>query len=195
MPVPQVYGAVAEQAIASYDYFDISEGTGIQVFYLQVVTGVSAEQYLIMKNPLWQFGATTSGVTTTGSHTFSLAPFNAPKIVKGTAYISLNVRKVPAGNDNMTFNLQKNGVTIATVTKVLPSDAGYILGLPVTIPQTKFSVGDVLGLDIVCANASTKYGIDPFNRDDTTISGWFAPSSQPEQTTQFKLYIPFRLDL
>src|SRR3990167_1116392 len=91
MPVPIVYRKSGEQSIATYDYFDIAEGTGIKAFYPATLSGalgiLTADSNVYSDLPESQ-GNTISDAYALQSSGAYRVTFNLPKIIKGTMYVN-----------------------------------------------------------------------------------------------------------
>ena len=81
-------------AIASYDYVDIAEGTGIVVFYGSVTKNNAATNYYLTTTKTYS-GVIVPSATPAGTSYTKLIDadfdvvFNTPKLVKGKAYLSV----------------------------------------------------------------------------------------------------------
>lgn len=96
MPVPTVYRTTGEQALASYDFIDIAEGTGIvNYFGLQASLSGARTNILSTNSALFSYGVQTSGAAVLSGTYFKLIDkdfdfqFNLPKIIKGNLIVSL----------------------------------------------------------------------------------------------------------
>jgi hypothetical protein len=185
-----------EAAIASYDYTDIAEGTGVVRFYLFSSQTSTAADYHLTSNALYSNDLTIPGAADID---FDLSAFNLPKTIRGTAIAVVGYKldgTLGPGSAAIIFTVRKwDGTTetdIAAVTSktiTVPDGQTYygIINVPITIPLTHFKRGEILRLNLVGSNTgSTKlyYGIDPMNR-----------ASGSMEMTAASVYIPFRLDL
>lgn len=224
MALPQILPIPQEQAIASYDYFDIAEGTGIKKFYGLSTSLSTGTTYSLNANPLFssEIGDSDSPASTNWTNVqdkdFDLAPFNLPKIINGTAYISiyLNAYREGAGwlQAYITAKIRKwdgsSETEIASAqSETLDSSAGgagarKVLTIPVTVPKTHFKKGETLRLTIVTAARYSGAGVsravigyDPQNRDfiGNVIADDITPSTDATQTTKVEFFCPFDLDL
>lgn len=200
MPISPVYKKASEAAIASYSYTDIAEGTGVVVFNGFKTT--PSPYYKLGTNPPYSEEISTlNGTDTPTVMDFDLTPFNLPKIVRGTAYVSLGIGKAETGSVSVTCQVYKvsaatTAISSARVSKVVVSASSPEMSL-VNIPltQTHFKIGDILRLKMTLTNAGWtgggdygELGHDPAGRDGTYITG-------TNVTTQLKFYCPFRIDL
>lgn len=193
--LPNVFMEVGEGAIASYDYTDIAEGTGVVAFYgVGQKTNPGGRTLSLMSNAVGAAGTATemmiggaAGVETL--HTFNAAPFNLPKIVKGTAYLSADLKRISSNplyaSGSSIYKVTPDGETlISTVVNsqniTTASTTEHIL-LPMTLTQTHFKKGDYLRFKVYISPAETTEGI----------------SINPTSATYIpmKLLIPFKLDL
>ena len=97
MTIPRKFRKTGEKAIATFDAYDLDEGTGItkftgfKSFEDAVESGELSSQDTVYSSDI---ETTTSTVALTTSwvayidEDFDIAPFNVPKIVKGVAYVN-----------------------------------------------------------------------------------------------------------
>lgn len=191
MSVPQAYGVINEGGLVNYDYYDISEGTGIVVFYGHVGMTINSSPAIVYTGFLSKdiIPTYTLEISTGSVSTFTLPAFNTPKIMQGTARLAIMVKS--ASLINVTANIKKNSTTIATGSSYIGGGDEYVLNIDLVVPKTKYEIGDVLSLELTTSSSTVTIGVDPQNRDSTN----FTPSTDPKQTTQLKLYIPFKIDL
>ena len=97
MVIPDTFGIRGERTIASYDYYDIAEGTGNIVFNIAVTSTSTGQDYILTsQTPLSEEAEifiTTGGIANTimairDTKDYDLTEFNLPKNIKGTAFIS-----------------------------------------------------------------------------------------------------------
>lgn len=200
MPIPKVYAKMGQNAIASYDYTDIAEGTGVIDFlgFTTVISGATL-RHLGTKTV---YSANIEPIFATATtYNFDLTTFNYPKIAKGTAYIGFSRYWAGTINHklNIYFTIQKVSEGIATnigsvqtaefTSDGNPSIAHYLLNASLT--TTHFKRGDILRLTIYAVHPSgTLYiGTDPANRDGSLVT---PAATYP---TKLEVYIPFKIDL
>ena len=199
--IPNNFQISGEAAVASYDFFDIAEGTGIKVFYgMDNETSAGATQDSLGNAIIAVDGETT---TTGSTYNFDLAPFNLPKIITGTAYFQCALKGGTNGGDDIyvTAQLQKwDGTTATNITSAVQSATiiGQAIGwvtFPLTCTKTHFKKGEILRLVVVSTmGAGTGwFSHSPTNRDTTQFAigtgGGEVPSSQ------MLVLVPFDLDL
>ena len=223
MSLPIVFRKAPEGAIASYDYYDISEGTGMKEFFcgtsgkttdtpnaassIYYISNAILFQNQFYSNDIETFHQNAGGQAMKMCFGFLLAPFNQPKIIKGKAYFQGSIYRDAVGTDNTWFNeikLQKvsgttvtdlNTATSGAVWVPLASGADFI-EIPITGTHN-FKIGDQLKLyfetQYVYTPDSEGVAIthDPMDRDGTYIK----PSVNSTQTSQMKLWVPFKIEL
>jgi hypothetical protein len=210
----------SESAVASYNYTDMAEGTGVTVFYLVGATGdnILTSQTVYaddIENATADTDLTSDFVKLMDTD-YDLSAFNAPRTIKGTGLVNLTYYEKVVGDEstNFYFNIivkkydGSTETTIGTATTPTLSGAGnttyYNLGLfPISLTQTHFAIGDILRVTVEGYAKDINYisggrdhvilgiGQDPMNRD----GGIITPSTNNEMITQSKIYIPFKLDL
>jgi hypothetical protein len=200
-----------ESAIASYNYTDIAEGTGMVGFNCCYATNsfLSTEE-------LYSVNIETTNSTGEADYTkiididFNLSAFNMPKTIGGTGIcmVCFAFAETTPGTKNIKIiaRVRKwDGTTeteIANGEEVYTNapDGIYLAPILITIPETDFKKGEILRFTIEGWGQDTSDGCvvrltiahDPKNRDGTYI----VPSTDsPETTTTLKFYCPFSLDL
>ena len=189
-------------AIASYNYTDIAEGTGIVKYY-----GYSAydgsENYKLGTGA--QYSNTVElegGLDASDTFTkdldidFDLSAYNFPQTLRGQALVNITLvldsfDVAHAGTQAYVLaRIKKGDVEIASGQgETLSLDTKpkkKINCIPITIPKTTFKEGEILRVTIeVWAKANTTedvdvyIGFDPQNRDGTLI----VPSTDDPATT------------
>lgn len=206
-------------AIASYDYTDIANGTGVNILNgfeyalsgstLYGLSDQTPYSYEVEKN----IAAASIPDTTYGSILdldFDLTSFNTPRTIKGKAIVSVPV-KIKNTEDKtygcyVIARIRKwDGSTeteIANATSPNVETSNFlskssVLAIPVTIPETFFKEGEILRLTLNFwgykqsgATGTMHMGIDPMNRDGTGI----VPGTDLIPT-KLEFHCPFELDL
>lgn len=207
----------AETAIASYNYTDIVEGTGIIKFTAyssETDAGMDyhlgTDETVYSKDPeAWASGADTATI----DHDYDLSPFNLPRTIKGTAMVNFTL-KARAGTGQTTdakadvYIRKWDGTTETdivtdtsqTIRLVNGVSGAETINMPLTVPTTHFKAGEQLRLSIVANNLKVTnsatldvwIGQDPANGDGTYIK----PSlDDPRTTTRTTFFCPFKLDI
>ena len=188
---------IPQPAIASYNYTDIAEGTGIRKFYLAVQAVSGNTTYLLAQDAVYSQGALSPSNEiniSDASITFALTAFNLPQVIEGTGYLNIGM-KTSAGTGSLKATLQNNitGDIVSVSSRDTVGTGAATMLLPMTIPRTHFRDGEILQLKIEDQNTGTLFiGADPQNRDGTNIT----PSTTPAaHLTASALYIPFRIEV
>jgi hypothetical protein len=204
-------------AVASYDYYEIQEGTGIQIFYGWNSISSAGEAYNLgtqtfysNKIQNWTENATTS---ITVDNDYDLSPFNMPRSIQGTGVVTftgkiqadietasgaftVKIRKVSGGVETEITSKTTQGVGDAAGC----SSEYALFNLIMDIPDTSFKRGDILRLTMQANATKTAgsnsfhvvYGQDPKNRDGTHI---IPSTDSPASTTQLIFACPFKVDV
>ena len=200
-PFPQIL----PPAIASYDYTDIAEGTGTKYFYGLKDSASGSINFRLTSNADTYSSLIETIRQTAGTDTFDFdtQPFNLPKTVKGTAYVSIPWYYGDAANyAYTTAQLQKISNSVVTDVSeqvVSTQTAGtnkmtmQFLSLPLT--QTILKKGDQIRLVIrmvqVIGTGIHAIGHDPMGRSADYINsikdGW--------GSSALVLHLPFKIDL
>ena len=210
MTIQKKYIKSQEQAIASYDFTDITEGTGVVNFqgYSSQLSGASLFTYFLGKEIVasQDIETSTSGGTAK-TLTFNTNNFNLPKIIKGETIIrfsgALTYSQVSASTLYFVVTLQKvsGGVVsdLGTATSYVISKSGNATEIKnflinINVSQTHFKIGDNLRLVIVmtpggAGPVASYIAHDPQNRAGPIIT---PVSTYP---TNMDVFIPFRIDL
>ncbi len=209
-----------ESSIATYDYQDIAEGTGIVNFYAaqaklsgSAIVGLLTTDNTLYSNVIAQkedVSSTALGLQNTTDYDVT---FNLPKQIKGQARLTITQGAYTAGSVSsqvsIVAELYRNGDLMATGgTAITDDDADAVNSETKTLPFDlssqiwSFKAGDILKLRIKLygqGGADTVYvgyGVDPQDRDDVTDGAFSAGVIiDTEDTTQLKLSIPFILDV
>jgi len=184
-------------AIATYDYTDLAEGTGIKTFYAGDMNLSGAVVYGLFTEP---FTTPVGETTAISSIHFDLTPFNLPKTVaNGIAYFGCMIRGGASGGENikLVIQLEKSGAdAITAITgKEYTQQAGQgeikRALVPLKCTQTHFKKGDILRMTVTPVRSGTTwFSHAPDGRDTehfTSAGGAF--------DTTMKISIPFKIDL
>ncbi len=208
----------ASPVIASYNYTDIAEGTGVVLFYGSNDRDDGGYTYFLTNNTTRSAEIDTHANVTSTSYTkrldlhFDLSPFNSPRKIKGkTRYVFTMTGRGGENSASMAyiiFKLKKwDGTTetqIGNVTSVEGSlgTSGNVVGsheftceIDVT-SQVHFKKGDVLRVTaevwgkLVATGGTGRVGIahDPTDRDNSGLL-------LDEHSSQLKIYIPFMIEI
>ena len=214
--IRKVVPASPPTATASYDYYDIAEGTGIKNFYAaQALSSGALTDYYLTTDATDYSGRTSckmipagAGYTTDDNYEVT---FNLPKIIKGRVRASVLQGLAAAGAGQFVFLIMKlykvSGGTATqlgdeVVTNPVTSTASTTTFSRENVvfnvtERTHFKKGDILRLNIkVYASnlVSTGYGTDPAGRDDVaTVSGGIIATAG--NSTQLKVGVPFIIDI
>ena len=194
MTIPKRFLKSAEGAVASYDYTDIAEGTGIQTFYATQSRDAATQRYLLMEAALYPESPV---IINNQDIDFDLTMFNLPKVVKGTAYVSLGAF-IDGSPQTYTIAVQVrkwDGTAETNISSVISdtvSDSSHkMMLLKIPLTQTNFKKGDVLRLNVTSSGGvgTSYYGTDPMGIDYGVLT------AANNRTTIFKFLCPFRIDL
>lgn len=215
--LPLNFPLPGESAVASYDYEDIVDGSGIVLLQAIGFTDSTGETYGLSKNSLYgdptETGsdpATEANFTIEKTLTFSSAIFNTPRTIKGIAYIDGTMGLVESGatdgfNAKITFTFYHydgstqtsiGSVTTETVESTHSSTKLQSFCLKTTLTQKLFQIGEVLQIKVDVylqktggtSNNQLFLAFDPMGNDTTHIS------STNNQTT-LRFLVPFKINL
>lgn len=199
--------------IATYDYIDISEGTGIVQFYgakVSVDTSLANDKRILTRNAAFlshpasseSLGESNELSPITSSSDFDWdVTFNLPKIVEGTTFIIMPVSLTvgaSTGDLDLKITIKKwDGSTETTLVAetaaptLTRTGAGTTYGgrvLKLTIPNTKFKAGETLRYTFTCTlNVAGDVSANLYH----SPSG--ADTNHPITGGRFSVFVPFRI--
>ena len=178
-----------ETASASFSFTDIAEGTGIQIYFATIGETSGGNTYHLLGNAVTSKNDGADKILQAATDVdFDTSPFNLPRTVKGTAYLSGSFNQDAGNNVSCTATIKKydgsTETTIgATITSQTEESAGAERGilLPIPLTETIIKQGELLRLTVTVTSAGGQSGVhaDPLGS-----------SGQP-----LKLLMPFKLDL
>lgn len=210
MVLQQKFTREQESPIATYNYTDVAEGTGIITFYAaaNTVSGGVIDYFLTTDSTLRSDPITG----TAASYDFDLSAFNLPRTIKGTGVITgsfcVESESGNAGvyaSGSITVSVIKYDGSTETVIGTAYSNEikqqGGTVGasttehycLPLSLTKTHFKKGEILRVSIDMNKSGTyggesfkwHIGHDPADRDEDEMT----------DNTITKVNIPFDLDL
>lgn len=197
------YTRTPEGAIATYDFTEIAEGTGIVTFngFNTETSGAITTYKLTNVAVASDDIQTITAAGTVKQVDFETLPFKLPKIIDGTSILRFSGGIDTNGAANVYYVCTLFKVSDATTTLVTVTSPTLSIGgagtaaknfcMPLVIPRTHFKPGDYLRLSIGIT-PSAQFGHlahDPENRDGTVIT---PASTYP---TRLEFLIPFRIDI
>ena len=184
-----------QEAIATYSYQDIAEGTGITIYYgfsLQIDNSAANDKYVLNQNAIISSKLqTTSGAAVDCDFDVT---FNLPKTVGGTFYFHIPIHGPDTAGHTVSpiITIYKydgtNETTLvaATTFQAVAQNAYKDVAGKITIPQTHFKSGETFRFNVAFAGDAGAYLYhDPLgNQANFPLSGG-----------QLKVFVPFKLDL
>lgn len=202
--VPTSFRRSGDPQLASYQFSDLADGTGVVQYYLgasEAWNGATNITTWILTEKAFY----SDVVENDGTATFVLTAFNAPRTIKGTATLNVGIY-MQSGSGGATpyflsAKIQKvsGGVTTdccsAANGAAIDANGAYrMTNIRMALTETDFKRGDVMQL-VVTKNGggpgSDVYGTDPQGRNGTFITSALA---SPPMTTKTILSVPFRID-
>lgn len=214
MPIPNYYQNSVENAIASYDYFDLASLTAYKRFYAAQYENAAASSGAILTTQTYgsypafynlNNGNFGPGISYAASYAVT---FNVPKTIKGDAFIAVSYGSgwtSGANNVNPIITLWKkdgNGVHTnlgtASGAIVAVSSAGKDVRelIKMNIANTGFKSGDTFIMETQIFTTGTAgthnvhFYFDPANRTNTINQD----SNSINNSTDFYIDMPFKLD-
>lgn len=221
--LPQNFKRINPPAIASYNYVDIAEGTGVVIYYGAQTNESNTDDYILTTQTPYSNEKTTQGqASQNGEHQildidFDIE-FTLPKIIQGTV-----IGQIPwvSGNTNTTnrsggsYCIMKvrhwDGTTetdLATAqtedhdVSDLEADGTVKLTYTTISTPQKFKAGETLRITVELWNADNGLDNQPVSlchdpKDRTLVNAVdhaTAIDTAPD-STQMAFYIPFKLDI
>ena len=210
MPIKETYPIGSGNAIASYDFTDIAEGTGINVYNVSKSeiegSGVVGEGTL--NKTAFDMSANppnieyTASTLDSGAVTFELSPFNLPQVIKGTFHANFTIGALRTGGSytwQVQIDILKNSDIIATEKtkeRVITANAVTTHIVPITIPLTKYKKDDIFKVRFTRIESVGTGTIflhhDNLNRDNSVIVPNVTAVDNP---TRARVFVPFRIEI
>ena len=211
--IRKTYPAVPPSALATFNFSEVISGTGFQTFYgfnSELTGGLDyhlGESIGFSEATGRSAQAVAGGPTTaTIDLDFDTSTFNSPRILEGVGIVSLGWGLISnssgGGNANVVVTIKKNDSTIVSATSATVSFSGgntktQIEVMPLTVPLTRFEIGDTLRLTVLVTlnitggsgTVDLMFGHDPKDRDFAVLT----PSSNANETTQIIFKAPFKI--
>lgn len=199
---PRDFITNVEGSVASYDWTEIAEGSGLVKFYCGSEATSAGTTYIMLNTPFYPVTTLRELSTTSNLEINFYSPvFNTPRIVDGTAYYSVGVGITNGDTGTVTAQLKlyRGGSDIANISSAVVSNtftnpvAGLqMLFFKIPLTRTNIQIGDQLHLvvDLDELDDGTAYiGLDPTGQDTTNLT------TGNGTTTQMSFYCPFVIDL
>lgn len=203
-------------SIVSYDFVDISDGTGVEIYYLATCqegggTGVAPTFNHILTRQAIEVGSGVgatapkwSYISSSTKPSFELI-FNVTKVAKGKAYFNFTYTTSSTSSADLTgtATIYKNSTSIGSQTfRINGTSQVVTVNLEIELTETIFRAGDTLKL-VVEDSGTNPYAFiyhDPLNRDSGggDLSGGGGLGTQPAVTastnpTSSKINLPFKI--
>ena len=224
MTLPKFYRNIGERAIATYNFTDIAEGTGVTQFKgFQTNSSTGLDYHLSGASLISSTVETTSGTITFPDTQvaqlaldldFDLSTFNLPKTIKGTVNIGTSggATRVGGGGDGfhgfMIYKLRRIPATGGEIElgsvqseDIIIAGAGSDrkqISVAISITQTSFKKGDILRLTVEAWGharlTSESQGTLTIPHDPANKDGTVITPAAT-YTTKLNANVPFLLDL
>ena len=203
MAIQRRYRNIAQRSIASYDYTDIAEGTGVVKFYAYSSASSLAETYNLTTdssiNSRNIFSSLSGTPGNSYTYNFDLQAFNLSKVVKGTAIVNGLMTYHPGTNNQVYVKaqiLKWDGSTETAISGQIQSqnnvgvESTFCIKLPLT--ETHFRKGEILRLKMVLYAIGSDVA-SLFHDPQGRVAGDFSTTATYSST--LRILMPFRLDL
>lgn len=178
-------GKYPNASIASYDYKDVADGTGVIIFYPTIASDSVSEKPMLSTQKLARAQVTSNGVWNGNDTDYDLTAFNTPRTIKGNAYFT-GWFYVPSSSYTMTAQLKvvsggvETDISAQITSQTFSASQGFNMKLPIT-SEVQLKAGDVLRLTLSVAAGTGGPIIDPLQIYATN------PTAE--------LHVPFRIDV
>jgi len=225
MPIhPQFFPPLPNDAIASYDWQDLAEGTGIINYKLFTTTDSTGDDYRLGTQELYSTIIDTR-IVATSAHTsftkladldFDLSVYNIQKQIKGTMVLQFShvAKSNPAVAQIEAYTVVRirrwDGVAEHEValgqTKTLTPGAGggeesELVTMQIIIPKTDFAAEDALRVTIEmwikAVGTGTPQGAYYLGHDPQNRDSTYADGIKPsadDLVQTFDIYTPYNID-
>lgn len=182
----------ASPVLSSFDWSDISNGTGYETYYLIESEDSTGKDYHLTTQTDYSNNVRLTVSASTQDHDYDLSPFVIPRTINGTVLMSFPVDGNGGARPVLTAELYKwDGSTEtqlgSTVTFSPNLTVAKMLYMEMPIVNELIAAGQTLRLRVswsIAAASSCSLGIDPANRA-------FSPL---DITTTSKIHVPYKLD-
>lgn len=196
-----------ENIIASYDFIDVQEGFGYQMYYLTDSIDSTGTTYEMGKNEIFSSDIEVIALNTDLTTTFYSGAFARPVYMKGTVKFSFCSAVQQSGvGQTAQINVKLYHYDGSTSTQLGSTWQSAVMNLTAGNVQTihngkivvtgkKFKRGEIIKMEVIIdstgGNNHISFGIDPQNRDGSYIT----PSTVISSTTQFLVFVPYRIEI
>ena len=212
--LPLNFPIPTEAAIASYDFVDIQTGRGIVLYHLIAEKDTSGTTYklttetdTLTPRAIQVIQSSGDGSTT---FTFYTGAFTSPRRIHGEAFFNFGFGGIGGASDQMKIEIKFYHYDGSTSTQMgstwtsewLAITTGAALSTRVNssadLPLTQFNIGDKIKVEVnIVGDEDTgitdmEVGINP---EDLNSGDTLTPESDVLDTSMFKIWIPFRIDI
>lgn len=184
-----------EGSIVSYDFTDISSGSGYINFYGMISENNSSKDYYLIDEVLKSSEAGEDLQSTT--LTFDSFEFNLPKTLNGNVYISCAIITATNGN-SATFNLKivhedATTTSLGSVTSKTVTDNDERALVFLSVSNQRIKKGEKIRIEVSDnTDHSIWIGTSPTGKPTSDVSSTYGSS---DITSEFILGLPFDIDL
>ena len=201
-PLPVVY-RTSPLAIATYPYSEIVDGTGVVTFYgsrVSIDSTAANDEYILITDAIVPSVVNTVMASGGDGKDFDVQ-FRATKTIEGTAYFQIPCHVNAGGAATLIpsvavihYNATAGETVLvaATTLPTLSTAGGHVYGdrvLKVTIPRTKFAIGDILRITIVTTLGGAGVEGEIFHNPAGSTANFSVSGGQ------MKAFIPFEVEI
>ncbi len=201
MVVPNKFRKTGEPIIATYNFQDVADGSGIVAFNLGVESDNTSLSYVLDANPFFSDKVEIASGISTHQFDFTSKPFGSQRVASGVAHINIGERDVGAGNwTSLTVTLIRlRGVVETAFSSAIrthdpDSNSHRMAYTEIPLTDITFIKGDKLicRIDWIVAGSTAAFGTDPMGRAGVFLT---AALINPTMTTKSVLFMPFNIEL
>lgn len=213
--LPTNFQVPSESVISSYDFTSLMDGAGYVTFYLCQYKDSTGTHYAMTNQLLYSTLIGKDYYNSSGSDTltFYSPAFATTRIIKGTINFNFCAKGyLGSGGQTYIFEIKVYHYDGTTSTQIgstwtsqtvdlgSPAEVTNFNGFVDVSNQKKFNIGDKIKMEVKITYTTTSggnvvFGLDPQNRDIAVQAIDFYPSTDPNAFTQFKVNIPFKVDI
>lgn len=195
--LPITYPPVQEKAIATYDFYDLSTGTGYKNFYLADITiGTNTRDYALTPNTIMAQYGHYARIDAAMDVDFDIN-IEVPMVLEGDSYLQIGIvgsALISPFIVTAKLYLVRGGETqigsTVTTNLTVPANAWVGGAWKIPIPLTHFKRGDIFRISLsapACGGGNTIWLLcDPLNRTDLL-------SGKTISISQSKILLPIRI--
>ena len=206
MVITNKFRKAGEPIVATYQFEDVANGSGVVAFLLGVEASNTVTSYKLSSTPFYSDTVEILQGVGTVTYDFKTNAFGSQRVSEGIANINMAQfagGASPWGSLKVTL-IRLRGVTETTIGAQVQTHNPPAVNPPATnwrmayteipLTRTTFIKGDILicRVEFIVANGNPSFGTDPIGRDGAQIT---SSLTLPSMTTKSTLFMPFNIEI